>query len=173
MLYAYSKVPVSVLMTHKDIMWGTAYVQHVIQENAGKIKNVRSKSEYLEASKMCSLAFARAYGLGEQWKELHLPFNLYQPFHDFTGHGHKLRLCSVPMREDRNLGTEMRGRVFEKDFDKGHTGYVLCAWYPPYVDLIGWIPKDELKTKKVEWVYVIEESAVRPMKDLSGFKLVI
>jgi len=164
-LYAYSKIPINVLMSHEDVLWCTWYVNEVAKINP------KARPDFLEAQKMCALGFARAYGLMDEWKHKHSKINIYPPFFDFEGHGHKLRIISVPMREDRNLGTELRGRVFDKDYARGHTGYVLAGWYPPYVDIVGWMPRDEVIKYKGKWWYELEESACKPMSSLRGYRL--
>lgn len=168
MLRTYRHHVPSVLMTHEDMMWVSWYVHQAISTSKKELKNPKSKAEYLKAAKLCALGFARYYDLMDSWRAKQKRVSLWPPNIDFQTAGHKIRIIAVPARESGAFGANLFGKIWEKDYDRGHTVYVLSCWYPPYVDLVGWLPRDELKSLKTQWWFQLEESVVRPMNTLQG-----
>lgn len=170
MLRIYRNQPHSVLMSHEDLMWVHWYVAEALK--TGEVNDAKKKGTYLRANKLCCLAFARVYGLMSQWKEKHSEVSLWSPYVDFRGAGHKLRIVGVPANESgkwKSFGSTLSARVWDRDFQKGHTGYVLACWFPPYVDIVGWMTRTDLLPYREKTWYRMEESIVRPMSTLSGF----
>lgn len=160
------------VMSPQDVLWVVHYAHEALQaaERRKPVKNPKSKVDYLKAQKLSCLAFARHYGLGDQWTRHHQRLSLYPPDVDFKVAGHTIRIVAAPAREGNAFGANLAGRLWEKDFERGHSLYVLAAWYPPYVDLVGWLPREEVKAYKNQFWYQIEEPVVRAMETIPGLK---
>ena len=77
------------------------------------------------------------------------------------------RVVAVAASEDRSFGATLSGRVWENDFSRGRcSDYVLASWFPPYVDLVGWLSRSELESFRERNAYAIQEVSVHPMHTL-------
>jgi len=160
----------SYLVSPEELEWVETYAQQAIAAEIAKgkeIKNPKSKAKYLKAYKLGILAFARLYGLDNQL-EKHLKLSVWNNDTDFQFSGNRLRIATTPLDERFCFGSSASSRVWEKDYFKGHTGYVLAGWFCPYVDVIGWLPRDELRAFKEKQWFSLQEPAVRPIDTLPG-----
>lgn len=162
----------SYLVSPQELEWAESYAQAAIAaaiEQGKEIKNPKSKAKYLKAQKLAILAFARLFGKDDQL-EKHMKTSIWSPDIDFAFSGNKIRIACTPLDERFCFGSSASSRVWENDFMRGHTGYVLAGWYCPYVDFIGWMPRDELRAFKEKQWFNLMEPSVRPMETLPGLR---
>lgn len=103
----------------------------------------------------------------DQW-ETHRVESVWKPWVDFKIGQKNVRVVSVAVFDSGKqpvFGRRLVGYVSNKDYDRGHDVYVLCAWYAPWVDIVGWIASGDLSGYSSGWKYRIEESFVKPMED--------
>jgi len=163
----------SYLVSPQELEWAESYTQAAIaaELNKGKeVKNPKSKAKYLRAQKLAVLAFARLYGYDDQL-EKHMKVSIWSPDWDFVFGGNKLRIACTPLDERFCFGASASSRIWENDYMRGHTGYVLAGWFCPYVDFIGWLPRDELRAFKEKQWYNLMEPTVRPISTLPGLRV--
>ena len=152
------------------VEWYTGQAINAALADGREVKEPRKKSRYIKAHKLCCLAFANIFGLQDQWESRHTKISMWPPKTDFSGHGHKLRITSSPLDEAYNFGSRAKGRVWDNDFNSALTGFILAGWFPPYVDIIGWLPRDDLRLFRTKNWYVLSEPVCKPISSLTGFR---
>ena len=162
------------LVLPDQLLWAQRYVSAAIEAarlQGKEPKNVKSRSRQLKLHQLCCTAFAATYGLQEQFLELHTKLSTWSPDVDFFVDDKKIRIVGVAADEARTFGATLSGKVWENDFSRGKTNcFVLVSWFPPYVDFVGWLNREDLAHMKERSWYTIEEAKVRPMSSL-GLKV--
>jgi hypothetical protein len=173
-LRTYHQPVLTYQVTPEELEWVEWFASSAIAKAVSEGKEIqfpRKKARYIKAHKLCCLGFAKLFGLDDQWKR-HERISMWPPDTDFSGHGHKLRIVGVPLDEKYNFGSRTRGRVWDNDFNSGLTGFVLAGWFPPYVDVIGWLPHDDLRLFRSKSWYELSEPVCRAISTLTGFRSV-
>lgn len=136
-------------------------------------KNPDRWADSLELHKLACLAFAHHYGKGREWLAYHEKVSSWTPNVDFTVGDQKCRIIPVrlnPSSKNTCFGYKTIGKVWERDYQKGHDVYILVGVYVPYVDFIGWIGRESLGNFRRAHAntnsYDIQEVATRPMSEL-------
>jgi hypothetical protein len=163
----------SFLIGPEQLRWADDFAQTAIRRAVAEgkeIKNPKGRAKSIRVHKLACIAFAGLYGFVDQW-DRHAKISIWKPDVDFEFAGHRVRLVVASANEGWNFGSTLQERVWENDYDRGHhTGYVLCAWFPPYVDFVGWLPRDQLALSKERSWYRMQEATVWPMSTMPGLK---
>ena len=162
----YGHPVVRVEMKPSDVDGVARWLQRALAEVTDPVQRKR-RSRELKPHKLCCLAFARAYGLIDQW-EIHQKESIWKPWVDFEVGRKKIRIVSVASFDAGKqpcFGRRLVGFVTNKDFERKHDAYVLCSWYAPWVDIVGWIDRESLAAYASGWKMRVEESYVRPMRE--------
>lgn len=161
------------MITAEQLRWADSYASaalHKAMSEGKELKNPKGRSKAIRIHKLACIAFAGLYGFIDQW-DRHSKLSIWKPDIDFEFAGHKIRLCCASANEGWNFGAKLNEKVWENDFDRGqHTGFVLCSWFPPYVDFVGWLPRDQLAMSKERSWYLLQEATVWPMSTMPGLK---
>jgi len=173
-LKTYHNAVETYLILPDQLLWTQRYVSAAIDmaRHQGKEpKNVKSRSRQLKLHQLCCTAFAATYGLREQFIDLHTGLSIWPPDVDFFVDDKKFRIVGVAADESYTFGATLAGRIWENDFSRGKaTHFVLTSWFPPYVDFVGWMAREDLIHMKERSWYVIQEATVRAMSTL-GLRL--
>lgn len=172
MLSTYRHPVDTYLVSPEQLLWVNRYVAAAM-DNAraeGKEpKNPKGRSRQLRIHKVCCLAFASMYNLSEQFSRVHSPLSLWPPFVDFGFRGKNIRIVSVAADESYSFGATLTGRVWENDVSRGRCDtFVLASWFPPYVDFVGWVNREDIATMQERNWYTIQEPNVRAISTLVG-----
>lgn len=172
MLYTYHQKPVSVLLHQEDIEQTLQYTTEAIKklQERGEVKDPTFWARNIEAHRLACIAFARYYNKQGEWKKNHARVSPWTPDVDFTVKDQECRIIGVLVNENFNFGYKVVGKVWERDYNKGHDVYVLAAVFVPYVDFIGWLGRDSLQDyKRIHTKtssYDLQEAVTRPMSQL-------
>jgi hypothetical protein len=166
-LKTYRNPAQSYLILPDQLLWSQRYVSAAIDaaRRAGKEpRNVKSSGRRLKLHQLCCIAFAATYGLQEQFVQQHTKMKVWPPDTDFVIGDKHIRIVGVAAMEAKNFGATLSGRIWDNDFNKGrNTHYVLASWFPPYVDLVGWMSREDLIHMKERNWYTIQEANLRAM----------
>lgn len=158
------------LILPDQLLWAQRYVSAAIDQarSQGKEpKNVKSRSRQRKLHQLCCTAFAATYGLQDQFLDLHTKLSVWAPDVDFFVDEKKIRIVGVSADESTTFGATLAGKIWENDFSRGRTThFVLASWFPPYVDFVGWMTREDLVHEKERIWYTIREASVRPMSML-------
>jgi hypothetical protein len=170
MLYTYHNKPISITADPKWLDWVQQYLADSLEQHGGIIKR---RERDLKAYKLATIAFALRYGLMEQWEKKQLKPSPWPAWVDFEVGDHKIRVVAVSGDVQGNktqlpqFGYRVNGRVWKREYESGnHTLYVLAVWWAPFVDLIGWLTREELTNFPAPWGYGLQEPAVHPMETI-------
>lgn len=106
-------------------------------------------------------------GIQEQFNKIQVPLSIWPPYVDFEIGGHKVKVVGVGADETRNFGSTLNGRVWSNELEKTRcTAFVLASWFPPYVDIVGWLTRERLATMREHNWFVIQEAVVEPITTL-------
>lgn len=163
------------LILPDQLLWAQRYVAaalEVARQQGKEPKNVKSRSRQLKLHQLCCTAFAATYGLQEQFLDLHAQrLSIWPPDVDFFVDDKRIRIVGVSADETHSFGATLSGKVWENDFARGKaTHYILASWFPPYVDFVGWLAREDLVHMKERSWYSVQEANVRPMSTL-GLKV--
>lgn len=160
------------MVVPEQLLWVNRYVAAAMDQaraQGKEPKNPKSRSRQVRTHKICCLAFASLYGLQDQFNEMHSPLSLWTPNVDFIFRGRNLRIVAVAADESHTFGATLNGKVWDNDFSRARcNAYLLASWFPPYVDFVGWLAREELATMKERSWYTIQEATVRPVGELLG-----
>jgi hypothetical protein len=163
MLYTYHHKPETVLIEPKWLEWVNQYIADSLAV-AGPV--VKKYERQIKAHKLATIAFAQRFGLHDQWERKQTKPSAWPPWVDFDVSDHKLRIVAVPAN-DESFGYRLTGKVWTREFNsEAHTLYVLAAWWAPYLDIIGWLTRDELTNFPAPWGYSLQEPATKPMSEI-------
>lgn len=155
------------LILPDQLLWAQRYASAAIEQarRQGKEpKNVKSRTRQLRLHQLCCTAFAAMYGLQQQFLDLHVQLSVWPPNVDFFVGDKKIRIVGVAADESQSFGATLNGKIWENDFARGKTThYVLASWFPPYLDFVGWLPREDLVHDKERSWYTIRETTVKPM----------
>lgn len=161
------------MVSAEQLKWTDEYTNAALHQaiaDGKEIKNPKSRAKGIRTHKLACIAFAGLYGMTDQWG-VHGKVSMWKPNVDFEFAGHKIRIACASANEGWNFGSTLSERIWENDFDRGnHTGYILAAWFPPYIDFVGWLPRDQLILSKERSWYKLQESTVWPMSTMPGLK---
>lgn len=144
-LYTYHHRVVTIAIDRQWLMWVNDYLLKAAAKSGNDPRFLRRLKQF-KAHKICSAAYAQHYALMDQWQDHHQPINIWPPRDDFTQEGKRIKLVCVSANEQAGeFGPHLMGRIWDSDYKRKHDRYVLACWYPPFVDLIGWLAHDELE----------------------------
>lgn len=170
-LYTYHHRVVTVPIDRQWLSWVTEYMRRAVQKAQGDPRFFK-RMRGLKAHKLCSIAYAQYFGLMDQWQANHEPVSIWPPREDFVQNGLKIKLVAVSANEQSgDFGPHLVGRVWGNDYKRHHDRYVLSCWYPPFVDLIGWVDHETLANyQRVSNFgtesYDLQEIVTRPMAQI-------
>lgn len=170
-LYTYHHRVVTIPIDHYWLCWVTDWLLRASKKAENDPRFIK-RSRQLKAHKLCAAAYAQQYDLMPQWHDLHEPINVWPPRDDFSHGGLKIKIIPVLANEQAGeFGPHLVGRVWANDYKRHHNRYVLGCWYPPFVDLIGWLGHEELANyQRISNYgtesYDLQEIATKPMATL-------
>jgi hypothetical protein len=168
MLYTYHHKPETVLIEAGWLEWVNQYIADSLA-TAGPA--VRKNERQIRAHKLGTIAFAQRFGLHDQWERKQTKPSAWPPWVDFEVGDHSIRIVSVAANAEE-FGYRATGKVWNREYSSGrHSLYVLTVWWAPYLDIVGWLKREDLENFPAPWGYSLQEPAVRPMSEIPIRKL--